>query len=186
MEIKLTPNSIQAFSSAGEYIHAPEFNWERHFNNCHEFFIDDSGNKISKALVELATYPDVTWHHIYQVLTIIKLLHPKHEIDWQATFDRLTVPKRLTLDNMKAELELYEILGDPQRRFNPDRTDFDPLIEFLEENELWYYEMKQEENVVLFHSRFHQTPASILCRDLEREDLFCWGLKNKWSLVVSA
>ena len=123
MEIKLTSNSIQAFSSAGEYILAPEINWERHFYNCHEFFIDDSGNKISKALVELATYPDVTWHHIYQVLTIIKLLHPKHEIACQATFDRLTVPKRLTLDNMKAELELYEILGDPKSRFNPDRTD---------------------------------------------------------------
>ena len=138
MEIKITPNSIQAFSSAGEYIHAPEINWERHFNNCHQFFIDDSGNKISKALVELAIYPDVTWQHIYQVLTIIKLLHPKHEIDFQATFDRLTVPKRLTLDNMKAELELYEILGDPERIYNPHRQDFAPLIEFLEENEFGF------------------------------------------------
>ncbi len=184
MKIKLTPHSIQVISSADEYILAPEINWERHFNNCHECFLDDSGNKISKALVELAIYPDVTWHHIYQVLTIIKLLHPKHEFDCQATFDRLTVPKRLTLDNMKAELELYENLGDPERRFKPDRTDFDPLIEFLEENELWYYISMNNESAVKFYPFSECSIESIYCRGKERISFLKLIIDRKWELLV--
>ncbi len=191
MKIKLTPNSIQAFSSAGEYIHAPEFNWERHFNNCHEFFIDDSGNKISKALVELATYPDVTWQHIYQVLTIIKLLHPKHEIDCQATFDRLTVPKRLTLDNMKAELELYEILGDPERIYNPHRQDFAPLIEFLEENELWFLEefdfdvnTDGSPKNLTFFNKVNCSPSDRPCRGEYRDRVLILAISNGWEVKL--
>jgi hypothetical protein len=193
MKIKLTPNSIQAISSADEYILAPEIKWERHLNNCHEFFTDDSGNKISKALVELATYPDVTWQHIYQVLTIIKLLHPKHEIDCQATFDRLTVPKRFNIDNMRAELELYDWIGDPERTYNPVRTDFEALIEFLEENELWFFKESafdfnfdgSPRNLTFFNQTIY-SPSDRPCRHEFRDRVLILAILNGWEVKLMA
>jgi len=150
MKIKLTPKSIKAYSDLDEYNLTPEISWEINHADCDVFRRNADGYRISVALEQISMYPDITWSNVYEVVTLIKLLKPLNQIDWQSTFDVLAVPKRLSLAQMKEELELFKKFGDPERHYNAHRVEFDPLIQFLEENELWFHRIDKDEEEISF------------------------------------
>lgn len=55
----------------------------------------------------------------------------------------------VTCQNERA-IRFFEKFGDPERNYNAQRVEFDPLIQFLEENELWFHRIDKDEEVISF------------------------------------
>lgn len=185
MKIKLTPKSIIACSELDEYNLTPEINWEINHSDCDVFRRNADGAKISLALEQISLYSDITWSNIYEVVTLIKLLNPLNQIDWQTSFDILPIPKRLSFTRMKEELELFEKFGDPERNYNAQRVEFDPLVQFLEENELWFHEIDENRKRVIFKGLPPFFTNDVPCRGEFRERLLLETLTNRWSILLN-
>jgi len=185
MIIRLTPKSIIAYSDLDVYNLTPEINWEINHADCDVFRRNADGDRISVALEQISMYPDITWSNIYEVVTLIKLLKPFNQIDWQSTFDILPIPKRVSLARMKEELEFFEKFGDPERNYNAQRMEFDPLVEFLEEHELWFHEIDEDRKRVIFKGLPPFFTNDVPCRGEFRERLLLETLTNRWSILLN-
>lgn len=185
MIIRLTPKSIIAYSDLDVYNLTPEINWEINHADCDVFRRNADGDRISVALEQISMYPDITWSNIYEVVTLIKLLKPFNQIDWQSTFDILPIPKRVSLARMIEELEFFEEFGDPERNYNAHRMEFDPLVEFLEEHELWFHEIDEERKRVIFKGLPPFFTNDVPCRGEFREHLLLKTLTNRWSILLN-
>lgn len=185
MKIKLTPKGIIAYSDFDEYNLAPEINWEMNHSDCDAFRRNADSAKISLALEQISLYPDITWSNIYEVVTLIKLLKPLNQIDWQASFDVLAVPKRLSLAQMKVELELFKKFGDPERNYNAQRVEFDPMVQFLEEHELWFHRIDEGRKRIIFTGIQPYFTNDVPCRGEFRERLLLETLINRWSIRLN-
>lgn len=184
MKIKLTPKSIIAYSGLDEYNLTPEINWEMNHSDCDVFRRNADGAIISLALEQISMYPDITWSNIYEVVTLIKLLKPLNQIDWQASFDILPIPKRLSFTRMKEELELFEKFGDPERNYDAQRVEFTPLVQFLEENELWFHEIDENRKRVIFKGLTPFFTNDVPCRGEFMESLLLQSLINGWGISL--
>lgn len=184
MKIKLTPKSIIAYSDLDEYNLTPEINWEINHADCDVFRRNADGYRISVALEQISMYPDITWSNIYEVVTLIKLLKPFNQIDWQSTFDILPIPKRLSLDRIKEELEFFEKFGDPERNYYAQRVQFDPLVEFLEEHELKFHELDEDRKRITFTGIQPFYGNYVPCRGEYRSWVLNLALENGWGISL--